>query len=70
METRQSSQNFARAQRMFAKHLQHVRKQRDAGSEKNQPGHIERIGVLRGSPADAGRPGTNRRGQSEYSRRK
>ena len=45
-ETRQKPQNFASVQRMLAKHLQHVRQQRDAGSEQNQPGHIERIRVL------------------------
>ena len=31
---------------MFAKHLQHVGKQCDAGSEKNQAGHIQRISML------------------------
>jgi hypothetical protein len=43
---RQKPQDFAGVQRVFAKHFQHIRKQGDAGSEKNQPGHIQRIGAL------------------------
>jgi hypothetical protein len=43
---RQKAQNFARGQRVFAKHLQHIGKQRHAGSKKHQPNHIERIGMF------------------------
>src|ERR1700691_539749 len=42
----QESEDFQRVQRVLAKHFQHIRKQRDARSEKNQPGYIERIGVF------------------------
>ena len=31
---------------MFTEYLQHVRQQRDAGAEEDEPDHIERMGLL------------------------
>ena len=61
----QQSQYFASAQGVFAEHLQHIRKQRDAGAEEDESDEVERSGSApRGNPGDADRPDTSPAGQS------
>ena len=43
---RQQPDNFSKRQRVLAEYLQHIRQQRHAGTEQNEPDNVERLGIF------------------------